>query len=132
MSPEDVGMILTEEQLAAKWNSLFENISHHERAVLESPVLKEILDSHAALTDALAQAAGTWTTEKPTMPGWYWWSPTSNPKRPEVVRVTVLENISMAFAEQAGILSPMPVEDMNGEWWGPLASPMTPATKEPT
>jgi hypothetical protein len=52
----------------------------------------------------------TWTTDKPTVPGWYWLRPKNKPAR--IVRVT-----TKTIASMYGI---------GGEWAGPLAGPLSP------
>lgn len=64
-----------------------------------------------------------WTVSKPTQTGWYWWSFTSAPKRPQVVRVIRLDSLSICVAEKVGIFQATPVDDMPGEWLGPLEVP---------
>ena len=60
-----------------------------------------------------------WTTDKPTVPGWYWWR--SDSKRgPIVVNVYRLSKIwCCSFPDD----EPCPVNYAKGEWAGPIAEP---------
>lgn len=63
----------------------------------------------------------TWTKDKPTQPGWYWYrSP-----RPTLVVVCYIEIglrdncVSFAYGERYQAMS-----EMEGEWAGPIPEPM--------
>jgi hypothetical protein len=62
----------------------------------------------------------TWTTEKPTVPGWYWWRrPYGKREIQTIIRVK-------EYKFQPGIVfiySGRRIEDCRGEWAGPLEPP---------
>jgi hypothetical protein len=61
-----------------------------------------------------------WTTEKPTVSGWYWW----HDSKRTITLVCHVEFgvrdgcVSFAYGERYRLMS-----TMNGEWAGPLAPP---------
>jgi hypothetical protein len=58
----------------------------------------------------------TWTREKPTTPGWYWYQ-----SRPDSTPMIV-----QIYAEKvwcAGILDGGPISSLDGKWAGPIESP---------
>ncbi len=67
----------------------------------------------------------TWTTTKPTVPGWYWWrEPEHNDNEPEIGHVfkddltaelRVLWTTDCPFADL--------VKEYDGQWAGPLEPP---------
>ena len=60
----------------------------------------------------------TWTSEKPTAPGWYWWrSPTDR-----VMICDVYEWDYMFFVTTIG--EPLRVGGMAGQWAGPIPEPV--------
>ncbi len=75
----------------------------------------------------------TWTSSKPTTPGWYWWrEPEHNDNTPEICHVykdeqtgelRVFWTTDCTFADL--------LTEYDGEWCGPLELPST-ARKEGT
>lgn len=79
----------------------------------------------AVTAAALAQAAQpVWTTEKPTVEGWYWWRGESD-----------LNELICWVGRDGGVLfiafAPSTTRIMGGEWAGPLPLPME-ANRLPT
>lgn len=68
---------------------------------------------------ARALAVGTWTTEKPTTPGWYWWSRKGRPLVCSVYRDEYDKMLYVMFPED----SVRRVADQDGQWAGPIAEP---------
>jgi hypothetical protein len=60
----------------------------------------------------------TWTTETPTVPGWYWWR--NNTGYEAVVNVVRMPAGQLYFYVPDVSKS---VESANGEWAGPLEPP---------
>jgi hypothetical protein len=56
----------------------------------------------------------TWTTEKPTVPGWYWWK--SKQYSPVIVEIYRLEVRGESYLL-------IGVEDAEGLWAGPIPLP---------
>jgi len=74
------------------------------------------------IEDALraAKASGlTWTTEKPTQPGWYWWRK-SRRHEIEIAKLWDVDNIYGQFHQDPHVFR---VDEVGGEWAGPLAPP---------
>lgn len=62
----------------------------------------------------------TWTTDRPTAPGWYWWQgPYSGP---EVVRLWQTGKGQSLICERTGHVAGHPVP-LVGRWAGPLTPP---------
>jgi hypothetical protein len=61
-----------------------------------------------------------WTTDKPTVPGWYWWR--SNTEDPTMVEVVKCRRVCMVLEPDSnmGVEVPLYV----GEWAGPLEPPV--------
>jgi hypothetical protein len=63
----------------------------------------------------------TWTTTKPTVPGWYWW------RRPYGKRIilNMIQVKEWKHGNQPGlfIYAGKPVERCDGDWAGPLEPP---------
>ena len=57
----------------------------------------------------------TWTTEKPTKSGWYWWR-----RRGDPFVLSVVEIEGQLFANGASVEE---LTDHDGEWSGPLEEP---------
>jgi hypothetical protein len=64
----------------------------------------------------------TWTTEKPSKPGWYWWRKVGH--KPEMLRVSGgYSNMIVSVMLSTRVMS-RPIEnDDEGEWAGPLEAP---------
>lgn len=45
----------------------------HQKAVVDSSLDQQWLESRQAMHEEMASQPLTWTTDKPTKPGWYWW-----------------------------------------------------------
>lgn len=58
----------------------------------------------------------TWTTEKPTKPGWYWWRNNSC-FDPDILKVDVLGDKFVIHRDEDILETP------HGEWAGPLEPP---------
>ena len=62
----------------------------------------------------------TWTTEKPTVPGWYWW-------RYEKGRKATMLNVSQSHIQQMDIFTEgslvMFLNEVPGHWAGPIPAP---------
>lgn len=56
----------------------------------------------------------TWTTAKPTVPGWYWWR--VNPGDEEIVEVGEVE-VYLSSGDR------LKLDTAGGEWAGPLDPP---------
>ena len=59
----------------------------------------------------------TWTTEKPTKPGWYWWR--NNASEPRVVNIWQ-SRVHASILKASGLGE---VLYCDGEWAGPLEPP---------
>ncbi len=68
------------------------------------------------IRDALAAPRLTWTTEKPSKVGWYWWR-----SKGDVQILSLYECDSLLRAE--GIDIHWGVETLEGEWAGPIVPP---------
>ena len=70
-----------------------------------------------------------WTTNKPTVPGWYWYRE-RHTDRPLILDVQQLPGGKLAFLANLNRLGEdyVYIEDLNGEWAGPLSPPARPAT----
>ena len=75
----------------------------------------------AALTQARAEGL-VWSTEKPTVPGWYWWM--AEGYEPSVHYVDIVDGYPEAIYSDNGDNL---LEDFAGQWAGPLSPP----TQEP-
>lgn len=64
----------------------------------------------------MEQTPLTWTTEKPTQPGWYWWRNNSH-FDPDILKVDVLGD-RFVIDTDLDVLDTPP-----GEWTGPLEPP---------
>lgn len=64
----------------------------------------------------------TWTTDKPTTPGWYWWiGPLLHQ---QIVEVMPFENgDAVVFRPFCGEYNTRMLSDMQGEWAGPIPQP---------
>jgi hypothetical protein len=63
----------------------------------------------------------TWTREKPTQPGWYWWR---TGILCNAVKINFDRNETKLFLEKYGDpLHGYFVENLGGEWAGPLVEP---------
>lgn len=60
----------------------------------------------------------TWSPEKPTVPGWYWWKGAVSGK---VACLPVVEQDGLLLA---GLHNFHNVEVMGGEWAGPIPEPV--------
>lgn len=67
----------------------------------------------------------SWTTKKPTQPGWYWWR-TYNDEPWEVVEVCV--NNNRMFHKRIG--RTVEIDSSKGEWSGPLPEPDEPTERD--
>jgi hypothetical protein len=65
-----------------------------------------------------------WTTNPPTVPGWYWFRE-NDAQRALVLDVQPLSNGKLAIMRELNRLGGeyMFVEELNGEWAGPLSEP---------
>jgi len=63
----------------------------------------------------------TWTTDKPTKPGWYWYRPASD-QNIEVVEIARPHGDLHIYMLGHPDLCP-PYEQVEGEWAGPLEPP---------
>lgn len=72
-----------------------------------------------SLLDQLAAAQPTWTTEKPTRVGWYWWRVCDYDKLPIIYR------IEMRGGELKAVHGSAPCYALpeTGEWAGPIPTP---------
>lgn len=61
----------------------------------------------------------TWTSTKPTTPGWYWWRDAEE-NGPVIVQVFQPDKDAPLFVEHIGWLDD---EIMGGDWAGPLEPP---------
>ena len=75
----------------------------------------------------------TWTTEKPSKPGWYWWRDLSALEATASCMVVyVYEGIGdkfgpMLFVQRDGSYGDIrPVRDVKGEWQGPIEAEEVP------
>ena len=67
----------------------------------------------------------TWAAEKPTSPGWYWYRPDTE-VLPIIVAVQKREDIAgfvKLFALFVESLDMLEIENLPGQWAGPLPSP---------
>ena len=66
----------------------------------------------------------TWTSSKPSLPGWYWYRE-KHTERPLILDVQLLSSGKLAILAQLNRLGEdyIYVEDLNGEWAGPLEPP---------
>lgn len=60
----------------------------------------------------------TWTSEPPTVPGWYWW-------REESIDDTIVEIYECAgcLTVDGQAMEGIPLKGLTGEWAGPLELP---------
>lgn len=70
----------------------------------------------------------TWTTDKPTRPGWYWWRYDATSPTPAIYHV---ELDHKALITRGWMNSALPLVD-DGEWAGPLEPPTGAAMTTPT
>ncbi len=62
----------------------------------------------------------TWTIEKPTRPGWYWWREHGLPLMGVIVQVQVeADTVYSSGTDAEASLDQM----IGGEWFGPLEMP---------
>lgn len=65
----------------------------------------------------------TWTTQKPTKPGWYWYRELEvGPKIrfPRIREMTYANGVLMSYS---GMTHPSIVANTEGEWAGPIPEP---------
>lgn len=63
-----------------------------------------------------------WTTEKPTKPGWYWYSPPKSPKAFMVCLFVVAGNLAYSAFGQSDAPANRGIPS-EGSWYGPLEAP---------
>lgn len=69
----------------------------------------------------LAKGEVVWTTERPTTPGWYWWS-----EEPGLMNGLICWVSTDGWALFIAF-PPRRVQDMPGKWAGPIPEPKEPA-----
>jgi hypothetical protein len=65
----------------------------------------------------------TWTNEKPTVEGWYWYLEVSSRNMTLLYMVQVIDCDGKMIAYLGGEDNSRLVSKMNGNWAGPLVSP---------
>lgn len=65
-----------------------------------------------------AIAVRTWTTQKPTSPGWYWYR--SNREEPKCVEFVYVDSFGLLFNDSR---LPRNLDDWPGEYAGPIPMP---------
>jgi len=70
------------------------------------------------------EQAMTWTTETPTQPGWYWWREYEG-SGPQITQVHLFNFVwlNKPFLGIEDIHTRTPLDNMLGEWAGPLEPP---------
>ena len=79
-----------------------------------------------ALRAQLAALTLTWTREKPTTPGWYWWRLSPQTKKEDLVIFQVFFGVKTQRWYAQGGPRPediFPVYTIHGEWAGPIPLP---------
>jgi len=87
----------------------------------------ELVEKHMQVLDKYAQGYShrNGETEPPTVEGWYWWIGTVVGSYTEkgLVSVTVPRDNSKIQIWPSWCDGWLGIEDMLGEWWGPLVPP---------
>lgn len=73
----------------------------------------------------LSDIALEWTKEKPAVTGWYWWKNSDVHVDAQVIRLewSPLDSTVLRITKHDGLLAGLMVEDIKGEWAGPLDPP---------
>lgn len=95
------------------WNNAIRVVRKDVQHLLELE-LRNIERADHLVDDTKKVNALTWTAEKPTAAGWYWWRPEDNDLNPIVCWVSS-DGIALFIN-----FAPSTVRDMPGEWLGPL------------
>lgn len=65
-----------------------------------------------------------WTSE-PRTPGWYWYQPLNRSLEAQVLKVEL--DLGYLIAWECGDDLSTAVDDLTGDWYGPLETPTTPS-----
>lgn len=99
---------------------------YDDTALIESlDYLTEVMDSRDALQALLAALSPTWSEQRPTVKGWYWWRAFSCDE-PELIRVfpsTFEPGTLYAGGHRYWETSHSPLAGWTGEFAGPLVLP---------
>jgi hypothetical protein len=112
------GPLATNEDAMSEDNSQWE----YQKGVIDAALDTQWIERRQALHESICKEPQlTWTKEKPTKEGFYWYR--EDGEKPEIVRCYSIDPIEGPLFWEMGCEQDFHGNSMEGEWYGPLEVP---------